>query len=121
MAGGPTSRGADGASTAMREQLWMISRQSARTLMLGAILLLSAVSAATGFVLAQYYSADVLSSLIFLPRDCWIDFRMNFGVHCFSDYSWALTYAMQPNPWEPYRTLVENDYLAAGMMPALFF
>jgi hypothetical protein len=39
-----------GAVTAIREQLLKFTRQSERTLLLGTILLASAVSAATGFV-----------------------------------------------------------------------
>ena len=44
----------------------MVAGQSERTILLGTILLASAVSAVTGFVLAQYYSVDALSSLVFV-------------------------------------------------------
>ena len=48
-----------------------LTRQSERTLLLGTVLLASVVSAATGFVLTQYFSVDVLSSLLYPPDDCW--------------------------------------------------
>ena len=58
-----------GAVTAIRERLLAVTGQSERTVMLGTILLASAVSAATGYVLTQCYSVDVLSSLMILaPR-----------------------------------------------------
>ena len=76
-----------GAVTAIREQLSAVTCQSERTLLLGTILLASAVSAATGYVLTQCYSVDVLSSLMFKPEDCWLDWGMNIGRHCFSDYA----------------------------------
>ena len=57
-----------GAVTAIRERLLAVTCQSERTVMLGTILLASAVSAATGYVLTQCYSVDVLSSLDDPPR-----------------------------------------------------
>ena len=58
------------AITAIRGQLLGLTRQSERTLLLDTVLLASAVSAITGFVLAQYYSVDVFSSLLYVPEDC---------------------------------------------------
>ena len=42
---------------------------------------------ATGYVLTQCYSVDVLSSLRTPPKDCFADWGMNIGRHCFSDYA----------------------------------
>ena len=119
-----------GAVTAIREQLLAIAGQSERTLLLGTILLTSAVSATTGFVLAQYYSIDVLSSLMANPaEDCWLDWGAQIGRHCFGDYPWSVGVGMRPNPWEPYSLFLpwnnyqadQNDYVAAGMVPQLLF
>ena len=62
-----------GAITPIRGQFQTVRRQSERTLVLGAVLLGSVVSAVTGFVLTQYYSVDVLSSLTGVAEDCWLD------------------------------------------------
>ncbi len=118
-----------GAVTAIREQLLAGARQSERTLVLGTILLASAISAATGFVLAQYYSVDVFSSLVFVPEDCWLDWGAQIGRHCFSDHAVVVGYGMRPNPWEPYPMFMPwanyqpelNGYPAADMMPHLLF
>jgi hypothetical protein len=118
-----------GAVTAIRVQLLAVAGQSERTLLLGTILLASAVSAAIGFVLAQYYSVDVLSSVVFHPMDCWLDWGTHIGRHCFGDYGWSLGVGMRPNPWEPYPVFLpwnnyqadQNDYVAAGMVPQLLF
>jgi hypothetical protein len=119
-----------GAVTAIRQQLSAVAGQSERTLLLGTILLASTVSAATGFVLAQYYSVDVLSSLLANPaEDCWLDWGTQIGRHCFGDYPWAVGVGMRPNPWEPYALFLpwhnyqadQNDYVAAGMVPQLLF
>jgi hypothetical protein len=119
-----------GAIAAIRQQLSAVACQSERTVLLGAILLASAVAAATGYVLAQCYSIDVLSSLLANPaEDCWVDWGTNIGRHCFSDYPWAVGAGMRPNPWEPYPLFLpwhnyhadQNDYVAAGMLPQLLF
>jgi hypothetical protein len=117
-----------GAISAVRERLAAVAGQSERTILLGTILLASAVSAVTGFVLAQYYSIDVLSSLVFVPDDCYLDWGMKVGRHCFSDYSMSVGFGMRPNPWEPYPmyvpsglVLAHNNYPAAGMVPQMIF
>jgi hypothetical protein len=119
-----------GAVTAIREQLLTVAGQSERTLLLGTVLLTAVVSAAAGFVLARYYSIDVLSSLMANPaQDCWLDWGTQIGRHCFGDYPWSLGVGMRPNPWEPYALFLpwnnyqadQNDYLAAGMLPHLLF
>ncbi len=60
----------EGASSALRSQISAVANQSERTLLLGTVLLISAVSAAVGYVLTQYYSVDVISSLVSNPEDC---------------------------------------------------
>jgi hypothetical protein len=102
----PVNRPAEvlwGAVTAIREQLLAVARQPARTLLLGTVLLASAVSAVTGFVLAQCYHVDVLTVLINSAEDCWFDWDRKIGIgrHCFSDYYVVVYGAMRPNPWEP--------------------
>ena len=57
-----------GAVIAIRERLVAVTRQSERTVLLGTILLASAVSAVTGYVLTQCFSVDVLSSFGVCPR-----------------------------------------------------
>jgi hypothetical protein len=117
-----------GAVTAIREWLLAVIRQSERTVMLGTILLASAVSAATGYVLTQCYSVDVLSSLLWIPGDCYLDWGMNIGRHCFSDYTIPMSYGMQPNPWAytisvPWQNYQPSkiQYPAAGLMPHVLF
>ena len=56
-----------GAISAIRKRFAVVAGQSERTILLGTILLVSAVSAMTVFVLTQYYSVDALSSLVFIP------------------------------------------------------
>jgi hypothetical protein len=82
--------GAARCDTGIQERLLTFTGKSERTVMLGAILLVSAVSAATAFVLTQYYSVDVLSSLPLPPEDCWLDWGTKIGRHCFGDYGMVL-------------------------------
>jgi hypothetical protein len=118
-----------GILSAIRERLAAVAGQSERTILLGTVLLASAVSVATGFVLAQYYSVDVISSLIvFPPGDCYLDWPMKVGRHCFSDYSITVSIGMAPNPWDPYPLYLPPDfrpthfnYTAAGMVPHVIF
>jgi hypothetical protein len=118
-----------GAVSSIRERFAAVASQSERTILLGTVLLASAVSVATGFVLAQYYSVDVLSSLlVFVPDDCYLDWPMKVGRHCFSDYSITVSIGMVPNPWEPYPLYLPPDftpthfnYTAAGMVPHMIF
>jgi hypothetical protein len=117
-----------GGVIAIRERLLAVTCQSARTVMLDTILLASAVSAVTGYVLAQCFSVDVLSSLLYSPQDCWLDWGMNIGRHCFGDYAMVVDPGIRPNPWEPYPLLLPPDYQplqtqlpAAAMMPNLLF
>ncbi len=116
-----------GAITASRERLLAVTSQSERTVLLGTILLASAVSAVTGYVLTQCYSIDVLSSLLFNPADCWLAGSVSIGRHCFGDYAMTLKAGMQPNPWD-YPFIQPPDYLpffftypAAGLIPPLLF
>lgn len=117
-----------GAIPAAKGSIANLFGQSERNILIGSVLLLSSVSAVTGFVLAQYYSVDVLSSLIFVPDDCSPDWDENIGRHCFSDYMWPVSFGMRPNPWEPFPVhapsgveLAHNNYPAAGMLPQLVF
>jgi Glycosyltransferase family 87 len=116
-------------AVAIQQQFWAVAHQTERTLLLGTILLGTAVSGAIGFVLTQYYSVDVTTSLIGEARDCGPESRMRIGVHCFSDYPVTETVAMRPNPWDPiwqplgiggpaYQPL-RIEYPAAGMVPHL--
>jgi hypothetical protein len=108
-----------GAVTATREWLLAVACQSERTVMLGTILLVSAVSAVTGYVLAQYYSFDILSSLTFLPEDCWGDWGTNIGRHCFSDYAQVVAAGLRPNPFEPYDAM--RLAFPVSILPHLLF
>jgi hypothetical protein len=116
-------------AVAIQQQFWAVAHQTERTLLLGTILLGVAVSGAIGFVLNQYYSVDVTSSLIAEPRDCGPESGMRTGVHCFSDFPVTEIAAMRPNPWEPiwqplglsppaYQPM-RIEYPAAGMVPHL--
>jgi hypothetical protein len=112
--------------SAIRGRLLVIGGQSERTLLLGTILLVSALSLLRGFVLARYFSIDVLSTLVLtVPEDCLLDWPMQVGRHCFSDYSLVVSYGMRPDPWEPFplpnfKSGI-NNYSAAGMVPHMFF
>jgi hypothetical protein len=118
-----------GAVTAIRERLSAVAAQPVRSLMLSTILLALAVSWATGFVLTQYFSVDVLSSLFNLPEDCYLNWGTQIGRHCFGDYSIVVGQAIRPNPWEPYPLFLPwenyqpfgNNYPAAAMIPQLLF
>src|SRR6516165_6856278 len=59
-----------GAISALRNQISAVANQSGHTLLLGTVLVVSAVSGVVGFVLTQYYSVDALSSLVSNPEDC---------------------------------------------------
>ncbi len=114
------------AVSAIRARLLVVAGQSERTLLLGTILLASALSVLKGFVLARYFSIDVLSALVLdVPQDCLLDWPMRVGQHCFSDYSLVVSYGMRPDPWEPFplpnfKTAI-NNYSAAGLVPHMFF
>jgi hypothetical protein len=105
------------ASSTVRKRCTALAGQSERTTLLGTVLLATAISVVTGFVLTQYFSIDVLSSLIFVPDDCSPDLSAHIGRHCFSDYGMAEGVAMLPNPWDP----GASNYPAAGMLPHLTF
>jgi hypothetical protein len=104
----------------------VVAGQSERTLLLGAILLVSALTVVRGFVLARYFSLDVLSTLVIsVPEDCLLNWPTQVGRHCFSDYSLVVSYGMRPDPWQPFPLpnfrLAHNNYAAAGMVPHVFF
>jgi hypothetical protein len=118
-----------GSVSAIRERLAAVAGQSERTILLGTVLLASAVSVVMGFVLARYYSVDVLSSVVIsVPYDCYLDWGMKVGRHCFGDYALPVSLGMVPNPWEPLPLYlfpdfkpVHNNYPAAGMVPQMIF
>jgi hypothetical protein len=118
-----------GGVSVIRERFAAVAGQSERTILLGTVVLASAVSLVTGFVLAQYYSVDALASLvIFVPDDCYLDFGTKVGRHCFSDYAIPMTVGMRANPWEPYPLYLppdfkpaQNNYPAAAMVPQVIF
>jgi hypothetical protein len=117
-----------GAVSGVRDQVSVVVNQSERTLLLGTVLLVSAVSAVVGYVLTQYYSVDVLSSLVSIPEDCILNWAPHIGRHCFGDYNLVLSFGMRPNPWAPYPLYWPpdfnpsyNNYPAAAMLPQLTF
>ena len=111
------------ADAAPRQQIFgSIRQQSERSLLLGTVLLASMVCAASGFVLTQYYSGDALSSLLYVPQDCWFG-GARVGQHCFADYSSQVGAAMRSNPWAHVgpSSMPQNPYPAAAMAPFLLF
>ena len=112
----------------VRNRFCVLRGHSERTVMLGTIVSLSAVSAVLVFVLSQYFSIDVFSSLVFMPQDCYLDWGMKVGRHCFSDYALAMDPGMRPNPWEAYPLYLApdfqpflNPYPAAAIVPHVMF
>lgn len=115
------------AGQGIRNRLAVVTTQSERTIMLGTILLGSAISAGAGYLLARCYGVDILSSLLLSPpEDCWGNWDMHIGQHCFGDYAMVADAGMRPNPWAPYalippRSPVRLPYPAAGWLPPLVF
>lgn len=115
--------------SAMRKPFARISGQSPRTVMLGTVMVASSVSVVTSFVLGHYYSVDMTSSLIiFSPADCYLDWGLNVGRHCFSDYAIPMSFGTRANPWDPYPLYFPPDYKpassnypAAGMVVPVAF
>lgn len=110
------------AVSGVREKFLESIHQSERKLLLGTVMLLSTVSLASGIVLTQYWGGDVLSSLLYVPQDCWFEW-IGPGRHCFADYSSQVTSAMRPNPWAHVgpANFPQNPYPAAAMAPFLAF
>jgi hypothetical protein len=115
---------------AVQQRFATVASQSERNILLGTVLLGSAVSAATGFVLTQYSSVDALSSLVSVPEDCFLDWGTKIGRHCFSDYGWVVGMGMRADPWaEPYPLFLPwYNYQpqpaggpAAGFLPHMVF
>ncbi|OBJ24966.1 glycosyltransferase family 87 protein [Mycobacterium colombiense] len=116
--------------TAIREGCAAVTDQPPRTILLGTILLASALSGLTGFVLTQYFAIDAMSSLLAFPyADCYLDWGTNIGRHCFSDYAYEVMFGMRANPWQPFEIVMQpdvhqtavNNYPAAGTLPPLVF
>jgi len=113
-----------------KELLSLYTRhQSERTLLLATVLVISMFSAPVAYILATCYSVDVLSSLLSSPQDCWLDWGVNIGRHCFSDYPLVASAAMRPDPWQSYPLFLPwmngepwvVEYPAAAMIPHLLF
>ncbi len=116
------------AVSALRDPISAAANQSERTLLLGTVLLVSVLSAVVGYVLTQYYSLDVISSLVSTPDDCILNWGTRIGRHCFGDYQLPLSWGMRANPWAPYPLFfppdyqpAHNNYPAAAMLPQLIF
>jgi hypothetical protein len=103
--------------SAIRARVSAIAGHSERTIMLGTILVASVVSGVMCFVLTQYFAVDVFSSLAWLPEDCFPNWWMRVGRHCFNDYGMFALVGVLPNPWEPYGTI----YPAGGLVPIMIF
>lgn len=117
-----------GVRSAWGKPLATLRFQSERTILIGTVLVLSAVSALTIFVLTQYLSVDALSSLVFIPDDCYLDTGVKVGKHCFSDYTLPVSFGLRANPWEPFPVhlqsgvkLASSNYPAAGLVPLVIF
>ncbi|OBG95562.1 hypothetical protein A9X05_07005 [Mycobacterium sp. E3298] len=115
-----------GAAVLVRKRLSEVTKQSERTFLLGTVLLLTAGSAALGYVLAQYFAVDIVTSLVFFPEDCYGNWGTNVGRHCFSDYAMVVGAGTRPNPWQPYPMFPPHaplriPYPAAGLLPQLLF
>ena len=101
--------------------------QSERTILLATILLASAVSGTIFFVLTRYFSFDLASYLLYPADDCWMDWGMKVGRHCFGDYAMEADQALRPNPWGgspifvPPGLPLHNPYPPASMVPHLIF
>jgi hypothetical protein len=118
------------AIVAIRLQAGVVAGQSERTLLLGGGLLALTFSGMFGYVLTQYFSIDVLSSVYAPPQDCLAPWGVGIGGrHCFGDYPIIGDLTQRANPWDPvwlplggppYRPL-RNEYPAAAMMPQLLF
>lgn len=93
----------------------LASRVSHRHALLGGLLLLSALSAVSSFVLTQYYELDPFTSLTFLAADGWCEPGRGAGQHCFGDYALSADFASQANPWEE-RLGYRFNYTAAGLL-----
>ena len=111
-----------------RQRFRAVTRHSPRTLLLGTVLLVTALSAATSYLLTQLFAVDVVSSLLNTPQDCWLDWQMNIGRHCFSDYSMVVGAGVQSNPWVYEMRLPFGDYAplriggpAAAILPHMLF
>ncbi len=113
--------------TAMRERRRALTSQSERALLLGTILLLSAVSATTAYFLAQCFSVDIIGSLLYPAEDCWADWGMNIGRHCFSDYAEIANVSLHASPGDypvslpPNYQPVKIGFPAAGRIPHTLF
>ena len=115
-------------AAARKQRFAVLAGQSERSILLGAVLLLTAASAALSYFLTQLFAVDIVSSLLNTPEDCWLDWQMNIGRHCFSDYGMVVTAGLQANPFDYEMSLPFGNYEplrtggpAAAMLPHLLF
>lgn len=101
-----------------------------RTLLLGTILICTAISSVTGFVLTQYLGVDAITSLmVAVPQDCIVPGVASIGQHCFSDYFIPVELGLRANAWAPYQVDLPgaaglpayNNYPPTSMLPHLLF
>jgi hypothetical protein len=121
-----STRARRGPIAAIRHRLSVVTSQSERTFLLGTILLVSTFSAAIAYVLAQWFSVDVITSLLSFPEDCFGNWGTTTGRHCFSDYAEVVGAGLRPNPYDLYPMFPPHAaYLPggppAGMLPHLLF
>jgi len=115
----PGNENAYGAAP-IRDRVLLLAAQRERTMMLGLILIFSMVSLAVCFVINQYFSVtsiDAISSLVWIPVDCFPNWALRVGRHCFNDYAEFTVVGVLPNPWDPYR----NPYPAGALLPLMMF
>ncbi len=106
---------ADLAST-VRQNIASATSIPPRTLFLGTVLVASAVSISVCVILTQYWSFDVISSLLWVPHDCPHAWPLKVREHCFNDYGVYTFTGMVPNPWAH-----NENYTAGAMIPAMIF
>ncbi|WAJ47337.1 glycosyltransferase family 87 protein [Mycobacterium sp. Aquia_216] len=114
--------------TKIKGLLSAFTSQSERTVVLGTVLIVSAISMGFSYLLARCFSVDMLSSLLLSPpEDCWLNWGENIGRHCFSDYAIIVDVGRWPNPWD-HQVPLPHDfppmwsiYPAAAMTPHLLF
>lgn len=106
----------------------LFAGQSERTILLGTVLVVSSISLAMAYILIQWFAVDVIASLLNVPQDCWVDWQMGIGRHCFSDYAMTANVGLQANPWTYELTLPWGNYQphpigypAGGLLPAVLF
>ena len=107
-------------AAAIWARVLLLAAQCERTMMLGLILIFSMVSLVVCFIINQYFSVtsvDAISSLVWVPKDCFPNWGLRVGRHCFNDYAEFTVVGVLPNPWDPYK----NTYPAGALLPLMTF